>query len=237
VGGFKTITTVGSTVPKNGDLNPYGVAVVTHSKDRLHKGDVLAEVEAGVLIRAAEAGGVEKEHHHVRPPAASSLQEPHPFRVRAWSDHSGGAARQPAESIPRERFRQRHSPIGLRHSEVVQDQPVLSDGPVRLEDRAFCIVRDEPNLPAAAMNLRCHRCGQADAVLQRRLLALAEVDVLVEVEQDPEVSCQRLLERLGHQPAVARRERPMDAAEAVAGRVIADSTGLGWVVSPGAQGR
>jgi hypothetical protein len=41
VGGFKTITTVGSTIPKNGDLNPYGVAVVTHSKDRLHKGDVL----------------------------------------------------------------------------------------------------------------------------------------------------------------------------------------------------
>ena len=41
MGGFKTITTVGSTIPKNGDLNPYGVAVVTHSKDRLHRGDVL----------------------------------------------------------------------------------------------------------------------------------------------------------------------------------------------------
>ena len=41
IGGFKTITTVGSTVPKNGDLNPYGVAVVTRSKDRLHRGDVL----------------------------------------------------------------------------------------------------------------------------------------------------------------------------------------------------
>jgi hypothetical protein len=41
LGSFKTITTVGSTVPKNGDLNPYGVAVVTHSKNRLHKGDVL----------------------------------------------------------------------------------------------------------------------------------------------------------------------------------------------------
>ena len=41
VGGFKTISTVGSTVPKNGDLNPYGVAVVTRSKDRLHRGDVL----------------------------------------------------------------------------------------------------------------------------------------------------------------------------------------------------
>jgi hypothetical protein len=41
VGGFKTITTVASTVPKNGDVNPYGVAVVTHSKNRLHKGDVL----------------------------------------------------------------------------------------------------------------------------------------------------------------------------------------------------
>jgi hypothetical protein len=41
VGGFKTISTVGSTVPKIGDLNPYGVAVVTHSRDRLHRGDVL----------------------------------------------------------------------------------------------------------------------------------------------------------------------------------------------------
>jgi hypothetical protein len=41
VGGFKTITTVGSTVPKNGDLNPYGVAVVGHSNGRLHRGDVL----------------------------------------------------------------------------------------------------------------------------------------------------------------------------------------------------
>jgi hypothetical protein len=39
--GFKTITTVASTIPKNGDLNPYGVAVVTRSKDKLHKGDVL----------------------------------------------------------------------------------------------------------------------------------------------------------------------------------------------------
>jgi hypothetical protein len=41
VGGFKTITTVASTVPKNGDVNPYGVAVVASSKDRLHQGDVL----------------------------------------------------------------------------------------------------------------------------------------------------------------------------------------------------
>jgi hypothetical protein len=40
-GGFKTITKVASTVPKNGDLNPYGVAVVTRSMNRLSKGDVL----------------------------------------------------------------------------------------------------------------------------------------------------------------------------------------------------
>ena len=41
VGGFNTITTVASTVPHNGDLNPYGVAVVTRSEGRLYKGDVL----------------------------------------------------------------------------------------------------------------------------------------------------------------------------------------------------
>jgi len=41
VGGFNKISFVGNTVPANGDLNPYGVAVVMSSKDRLHKGDVL----------------------------------------------------------------------------------------------------------------------------------------------------------------------------------------------------
>jgi hypothetical protein len=41
VGGFRTITSVASTVPGNGDLNPYGVAVVTQSDGRLYKGDVL----------------------------------------------------------------------------------------------------------------------------------------------------------------------------------------------------
>ncbi len=35
------ITTVASTVPSNGDVNPYGVAVVPNSVGRLHKGDVL----------------------------------------------------------------------------------------------------------------------------------------------------------------------------------------------------
>jgi hypothetical protein len=41
VGGFKTITTVSSTIPKIGDLNPYGVAVVARSMGKLRKGDVL----------------------------------------------------------------------------------------------------------------------------------------------------------------------------------------------------
>ena len=41
IGGFSTISTVGSTVPSNGDVNPYGVAVVSHSTGRLVAGDVL----------------------------------------------------------------------------------------------------------------------------------------------------------------------------------------------------
>jgi hypothetical protein len=41
VGGFNTITTVASTVPANGDVNPYGVAVVGQSQGNLVKGDVL----------------------------------------------------------------------------------------------------------------------------------------------------------------------------------------------------
>jgi hypothetical protein len=41
VGKFNTLTTVAPTVPGNGDLNPYGVAVVRHSLGKLHKGNVL----------------------------------------------------------------------------------------------------------------------------------------------------------------------------------------------------
>jgi hypothetical protein len=38
---FHKITTIASTVPFNGDLNPYGVAVVSRSTGRLQAGDVL----------------------------------------------------------------------------------------------------------------------------------------------------------------------------------------------------
>src|SRR5689334_23576179 len=38
---FHHRTTVASTVPGNGDVNPYGVAVVRHSLGKLQRGDVL----------------------------------------------------------------------------------------------------------------------------------------------------------------------------------------------------
>lgn len=41
IGQFHSTTTTGSTVPANGDVNPYGVAVVQHSQGKLHGGDVL----------------------------------------------------------------------------------------------------------------------------------------------------------------------------------------------------
>src|SRR5207248_2987438 len=41
IGNFHTISTVSSTVPKNGDVNPYGTVVVPRSIGRLVQGDVL----------------------------------------------------------------------------------------------------------------------------------------------------------------------------------------------------
>jgi hypothetical protein len=41
IGKLKTITDISSTVPANGDVNPYGVAVVRQSRGRLQQGDVL----------------------------------------------------------------------------------------------------------------------------------------------------------------------------------------------------
>jgi hypothetical protein len=40
-GNFSSISTVASTVPANGDVNPYGTVVVQHSQGLLHRGDVL----------------------------------------------------------------------------------------------------------------------------------------------------------------------------------------------------
>lgn len=41
IGRFHSNSTIGSTVPANGDVNPYGVAVVSHSQGKLQSGDVL----------------------------------------------------------------------------------------------------------------------------------------------------------------------------------------------------
>jgi hypothetical protein len=41
IGNFGNVSTVASTVPGNGDENPYGTVVVQHSQGLLHRGDVL----------------------------------------------------------------------------------------------------------------------------------------------------------------------------------------------------
>ena len=41
IGGLSTVTTVSTTVPANGDLNPYGVAQVPRSKGSLVEGRFL----------------------------------------------------------------------------------------------------------------------------------------------------------------------------------------------------
>lgn len=42
LGGLTTQSQVASTVPANGDLNPYGVAVVPRTVGNLVRGDILA---------------------------------------------------------------------------------------------------------------------------------------------------------------------------------------------------
>src|SRR5450759_2081388 len=196
---------------------------------------VLAEIEARVLVGAAEAPDVQVEDDQSRTPAADGLQKPDPGRVGAGGDHGDGAARQPANLVPRQRLGQRRAAVGLRYGEIVEDEAVLADRAVRLEDRPLGIVRDQSDLPALTVDLRRHRGRQAHCILDRRFLAFTEVHAAVEVQQDPEVGRQRLFESLRHEPAVPSRERPMDAAEAVSCRVVADAAGLRRVVGPGAE--
>jgi hypothetical protein len=41
IGNFHKLRTIGSTVPRNGDVNPYGTVLIRHSRGRLRQGDVL----------------------------------------------------------------------------------------------------------------------------------------------------------------------------------------------------
>ncbi len=38
---FNKISTFASTIPSNGDMNPYGIAIVPHTEGSLHEGDIL----------------------------------------------------------------------------------------------------------------------------------------------------------------------------------------------------
>src|SRR5450759_1882429 len=197
------------------------------------KVDILAEVEAWVLVRAAKAGHVEIEDDHRRAAPADRLQQAHPIGVGARRDDRDGTPRQPADPLPRERLRQRRPAFCLGDREVIEDEPVLANRAVRFEDGAPGIVRDQAHLAAATVDLRCHRSGQADRVLDGRIFPFTEMHVPVEVQEDPQVGGQGLLECLRHEPAVLGGERPVNAAEAVARGVVANPTGLRRVVRPG----
>ena len=73
IGGFSTVTLVGSTVPGNGDINPYGVAVVPRTTGRLVKGDILVSnfnaasnlQGTGTTIVELTPGGARRVFAHV----------------------------------------------------------------------------------------------------------------------------------------------------------------------------
>ena len=75
IGHFHHLSTIVSTVPGNGDINPYGVAVVRHSRGRLHRGDVLVsnfndmanQQGTGKTIVEVTPGGGRTTFAHITP--------------------------------------------------------------------------------------------------------------------------------------------------------------------------
>jgi hypothetical protein len=86
IGQFHKITTIASTVPHNGDVNPYGVAVVRHSEGNLGKGNVLVSnfnnsknlQGTGITIVQITAGGQRTVFAHI---SKSTLPGPCPGGV------------------------------------------------------------------------------------------------------------------------------------------------------------
>lgn len=80
LGGLGTISEVASTIPANGDLNPYGVAVVPATVGRLTRGDVLvsnfnngpANLQGlGTTIVEVSPGGTQQLFAHIDPSSAA----------------------------------------------------------------------------------------------------------------------------------------------------------------------
>jgi hypothetical protein len=86
IGQFHKIKTIASTVPHNGDVNPYGVAVVRHSEGHLVKGNVLVSnfnnsknlQGTGTTIVQISPGGQRTVFAHIR---KSNLPGPCPGGV------------------------------------------------------------------------------------------------------------------------------------------------------------
>jgi DNA-binding beta-propeller fold protein YncE len=78
IGRFSHTRLIASTVPANGDINPYGVAVVRHSRGRLHRGDILVsnfndkanQQGTGTTIMELSRGGQVTQFAHI---SASAL--------------------------------------------------------------------------------------------------------------------------------------------------------------------
>ena len=84
IGHFHKISTIASTVPGNGDVNPYGVAVVGRSQGILHRGSVLvsnfnnkANLQGtGTTIVQVSPGGSRTTFARIRRQAAARAPAP-----------------------------------------------------------------------------------------------------------------------------------------------------------------
>jgi len=83
IGGFHHTSKIASTIPRNGDVNPYGIVVVPKSQGRLHAGDILISnfnssknlQGTGTTIVEISPGGHRKVFAHITP---GSLPAPCP---------------------------------------------------------------------------------------------------------------------------------------------------------------
>ena len=94
VGSLGHNTTVASTVPANGDVNPYGVAVVPESHHKLVEGDILVSNFNNAPTAAAPTGeqGTGRTIVEISPGGQQSLFATPPPR-RPWvADHRTGRA-------------------------------------------------------------------------------------------------------------------------------------------------
>src|SRR5438105_7118372 len=153
--------------------------------EELHVG---VKLEGKVRLRRAEAGCVDVESDAGGALVWDCLQVAQPAGVGAGRDQRDHPARQLPDLVPDLVGVDGQVAVRLCDGQVLEHGPLEPERAVRRQHGAAAVIGDQPDLTPLAVDLGVDGSGQADGVLERRLLAVSVVCRTLQVEPEHQVT-------------------------------------------------